>query len=127
MNEHPFLDTSNIPDWEKLTPDHIRDDISKALENAESALEGIRQLNPTDITFANTVKALEEASHELYYAWGLVTHLDAVCNSEALREAHNEMLPQVSSFGAKITLDPKLWQAPSNIRGKRGSNKTQSY
>ena len=111
MNEHPFLDTSNIPDWEKLTPDHIRDDISKALENAESALEGIRQLNPTDITFANTVKALEEASHELYYAWGLVTHLDAVCNSEALREAHNEMLPQVSSFGAKITLDPKLWQA----------------
>ena len=111
MNEHPFLDTSNIPDWEKLTPDHIRDDISKALENAESALEGIRQLNPTDITFANTVKALEEASHELYYAWGLVTHLDAVCNSEALREAHNEMLPQVSSFGAKITLDPKLWLA----------------
>jgi len=111
MNEHPFLDTSNIPDWEKLTPDHIRDDISKALENAESALEGIRQLNPIDITFANTVKALEEASHELYYAWGLVTHLDAVCNSEALREAHNEMLPQVSSFGAKITLDPKLWQA----------------
>ena len=73
MNEHPFLDTSNIPDWEKLTPDHIRDDISKALENAESALEGIRQLNPTDITFANTVKALEEASQELYYAWGLVT------------------------------------------------------
>ena len=48
MNEHPFLDTSNIPDWEELTPDHIRDDISKALENAESALEGIRQLNPTD-------------------------------------------------------------------------------
>ena len=65
MNEHPFLDTSNIPDWEKLTPDHIRDDISKALENAESALEGIRQLNPTDITFANTVKALRRPAMTL--------------------------------------------------------------
>ena len=51
----------------------------------------------------------EDALRELNEAWGLVTHLDAVCNSPALREAHNKMLPQVSAFFAKIPLNEHLW------------------
>ena len=62
------------------------------------------------MTFKNTIKALEQATTDLTYAWGLVNHLDAVCNSPELRDAHNEMLPTVSAFGAKIPLDPKLWK-----------------
>ena len=34
-----------------------------------------------------------------------------MCNSPELREAHNEMLPSVTAFQAKITLDPELWRA----------------
>ena len=37
--------------------------------------------------------------------------MDSVCNSQDLRTAHNEMLTQVSAFGAKIPLDPKIWRA----------------
>ena len=111
MSNNPFLQLSGNPKWENLTPDHIRGDITEALETAESNLQKIRDLQPDETTFANTVKALEHASYELYYAWGLVTHLDSVCNSPELREAHNEMLPAVSTFGAKITLDPQLWNA----------------
>ena len=111
MSNNPFLQLSGNPKWENLTPDHIRGDITEALEAAESNLQKIRDLQPGETTFANTVKALEHASYELYYAWGLVTHLDSVCNSPELREAHNEMLPAVSTFGAKITLDPQLWNA----------------
>ena len=111
MSNNPFLQLSGNPKWENLTPDHIRGDITEALETAESNLQKIRDLQPGETTFANTVKALEHASYELYYAWGLVTHLDSVCNSPELREAHNEMLPAVSTFGAKITLDPQLWNA----------------
>ena len=85
-------------------------DITLALEKAEANLQQIRDLNPEEINFCNTVKALENLSYELYYAWGLVTHLDSVCNSAELREVHNEMLPDVSAFGAKITLDAELWK-----------------
>ena len=111
MSQNPFLKLSENPDWENLKPDHIRKDITFALERAENNLQRIRDLQPLETTFSNTVKALEHASHELYYAWGLVSHLDSVCNSPELRDAHNEMLPAVSAFGAKITLDPKLWNA----------------
>ena len=111
MSNNPFLQLSGNPKWENLQPHHIREDITLALEKAERNLQKIRNLQSDETTFANTVKALENASYELNYAWGLITHLDAVCNSPELREAHNEMLPAVSAFGAKITLDPELWKA----------------
>jgi len=110
MSSHPFLSLTGNPAWENLTPEHIREDITLALEKAEANLQQIRDLKPEEINFRNTVKALENASYELYYAWGLVTHLDSVCNSAELREVHNEMLPAVSAFGAKITLDAGLWK-----------------
>ena len=110
MSEFPFLDQNNHPNWSKLTSDRIKPEITHALEQAEKNLEDIRSLEPESLTFQNTIKALEQATTDLTYAWGLVNHLDAVCNSPELRDAHNEMLPTVSAFGAKIPLDPKLWR-----------------
>ena len=110
MSEFPFLDQNNHPNWTKLTSDRIKPEITHALELAEKNLEDIRTLDSDSLTFENTIKALEQATKDLNYAWGLVNHLDAVCNSPELRDAHNEMLPTVSAFGAKIPLDPKLWK-----------------
>ena len=110
MSNNPFLQLSGNPIWQDLKPNKIREDITLALEKAEGNLQKIRELQPDETTFTNTVKALEHASYELNYAWGLITHLDAVCNSPELREAHNEMLPAVSTFAAKITLDSELWK-----------------
>ena len=61
----------------------------------------------SEVNFENTVKALESSTRELDEAWGLIAHLDSVCNSEELRNAHNEMLPAISEFSAKIPLDAK--------------------
>ena len=85
-----------------------------------------KDLQPEETTFANTVKALEAAPHELSFAWGLVTHLDSVCNSPELREAHNEMLPAVSAFFAKISLDPILWNSLQAFSKKEEANSLNS-
>ena len=111
MIEHPYLDFESNPDWNELTPERIRTDITLALEQAEKGLEEIRKQNTESINFENTIKALERSTLRLNQAWGLVVHLDSVCNSPELREAHNEMLPSVTAFQAKITLDPELWRA----------------
>jgi len=110
MPEHPFLDLANLPAWSELSPDLIKSEISNALERSEERLQTIRSLSQEESTFNNSVKALEQATIYLDHAWGLVGHLDSVCNSPELRTAHNEMLPKVSAFGAKISLDEKLWE-----------------
>jgi len=109
MPELPFLNHQDHPSWSQLTPDRIKPEVTLALERAEKNLDSIRSLQQEQLNFQNTICALEKASKDLDYAWGLVSHLDSVCNSTDLRKAHNEMLPKVSEFGAKIPLDARLW------------------
>ena len=72
-----------------------------------------------DRTFDNTLLALESATETLDRAWGLVGHLDSVCNSEDLRVAYNVMLPKVSEFYARIPLNEKLWQVIKTFAGTK--------
>ena len=109
MNSQPFLKISDHPKWSALKPQCIKNDITVALEKADENLQIIRDIDPAMVTFKNSIKALEQSTQILNKAWGLVGHLESVCNSEELRDAHNEVLPAVSEFGAKIPLDPKLW------------------
>ncbi|MFZ4763320.1 MAG: M3 family metallopeptidase [Roseimicrobium sp.] len=106
---HPFLDDSFHVRWSTLDPDTVEIDITKAIVRAQRALSKVTNQERGALSFDSVVLAYEEALRELSESWGLVTHLDAVCNSPELREAHNKMLPQVSAFFAKIPLDEHLW------------------
>ena len=105
----PFLSTAFHVRWSTLTPDHIQADIGEALEIAARNIDALTGQDRGKMTFASVILALEEALRPLNEAWTLVQHLDAVCNSPALREAHNAMLPEVSAFRAKIPLNEHLW------------------
>lgn len=126
MTNNPFLKKNDYPKWSELKPDSIRQDITLALEESEKNLQRIRDLNPTEVTFSNTVKALERATSTLDEAWGLVTHLDSVCNSDELRKAHNDILPAVSEFGAKIPLDSNLWNSIQAFAKHEDAEKLES-
>lgn len=106
---HPFLDDSFHVRWSTLALDMVEIDITKALVRADRALSKIINQDRGKLTFDSVMLGYEDALRELNESWGLVTHLDAVCNSPALREAHNKMLPQVSAFFAKIPLNAHLW------------------
>ncbi len=123
MKKHPFLSNSSQPAWSALKPECVRHDITIALEESEKNLQAIRKLKTEEITFANSVKALEQSTTILDEAWGLVAHLDSVCNSDDLRNAYNDILPAVTEFGAKIPLDAELWRA---IKDFAESNEAQN-
>ena len=126
MKNHPFLENTEHPSWSSLQPECVRNDITVALEQSEKNLQSIRELNHQNVTFSNTIKSLEQATVELDEAWGLVAHLDSVCNSEELRNAHNDILPAVSEFGAKIFLDGKLWNAVKTFAESEQANELSS-
>ena len=106
---HPFLQNNFHIKWSKLTPDHVEPDISKALIDAQKAVDFVAdQKDP--LSYENTILALDKGLDSLNRAWGLVTHLDSVANCTELRAAHNAMLPKVSEFFASIPLNEKLWE-----------------
>lgn len=106
---HPFLTKDFHIRWSTLHPSHIEADITLALEEAQKRIEAVADQDRGRITFESVLLGLEEATRELNEAWGLVEHLDSVCNTPMLREAHNAMLPKVSAFRAKIPLNDHLW------------------
>lgn len=106
---HPFLDQNFDINWPALTPDHIEADITKALNQARSAVDAVAA-REVPLTYENTFRALDEGLEPLDWAWGLVNHLDSVCNSPELRAAHNKMLPKVTEFFSSIPLNEELWQ-----------------
>jgi oligopeptidase A len=110
MSVNPFLDPAFHIRWSELTPERVVPAIETALAGAEIAVNAIATRDVATATYENTFLALEKATEELNAAWGKVTHLQSVADSPALRDAHNAMLPKVSSFYARIPLNPALWQ-----------------
>jgi oligopeptidase A len=110
MPVNPFLDPTFYIRWSELKPDLVVPAIEEALGRAEAAIAAIAAIDPTQVTFENTFLALETSTEELGRAWAKVTHLQSVSDSPALREAHNAVLPKVSSFYARIPLNTELWR-----------------
>ena len=111
--QYPFLQKDFHIRWSALTPEHIEDDISKALKDAQATVDTIAAhgVNPSEkLTYENTIAALNEGIEPLGCAWGLVNHLDSVCNSPELRNAYNAMLPKVTEFFSSIPLNEALWE-----------------
>ncbi len=107
MSEHPFLDKSfNIP-WSALTPEQARIDIRYAIEQAQAELENICAVQ--EPTYENTFGAMDEPVVDFNRAWTCLGHLMSVMDSPALREAFNELLPEVIRFSSSITLNPRLY------------------
>ena len=106
---HPFLTQDFHIRWSTLTPEAIAADIDTALEEAQKRLDAVIDQDRGRLSFDSVVLGMEEATRILDEAWTLVEHLDAINNSPSLREAHNEMLPKVSAFRAKIPLNEHLW------------------
>lgn len=105
----PFLTQDFHIRWSTLTPDRIQADITEALRNAEENINRLIDQDRGRMNFNSVVLGLDETTRGLNEAWGLVQHLDSLCNSPELREAHNAMLPQVTAFFAKIPLNEHLW------------------
>ncbi len=108
MPENPFLDPSFHVRWSALRPDLVEPAIDAALGRAEAALQAIEG-REGELTFENTFQALDDSTEELGRAWTRVTHLQSVCDSPELRDAHNRVLPRVSAFFARVPLRPALW------------------
>lgn len=104
-----FLDRRFYIRWSQLTPDKVVSEITAALQQAGAAIDALCGQDRGRMTFANVFLAYEEALEPLGQAWGLVSHLDAVCNNDALRAAYNEMLPKVSDFYTQLVLNESLW------------------
>ncbi|HVO06110.1 MAG TPA: M3 family metallopeptidase [Burkholderiaceae bacterium] len=106
--ENPLLRLEGLPEFAQIAAEHVTPAIDTLLREAEAALERAGGPDvPADYEALSSV--LDTAVERLSRAWGTVSHLNQVCDTPALRAAHNECLPRISGFYARLGADPHLF------------------
>lgn len=105
-----FLSPAFTPAWSRLTADRVEPDVTAALADAQGKFDAIAAQDPAQLNYESVLGAFDEAAATLDRAWNRVQHLDAVCNTPALRAAYNAMLPKVTDFYTRIYLHQGLWR-----------------
>ena len=107
---NPLLTTSLLPRFASIHPEHVEPAIEHWLQNARTVVA--QQLNANSTyTWDNLVAPIADAEDKLNKAWSPVSHLNAVVNSAALREAYNACLPKLSEYSTEMGQNEKLCNA----------------
>jgi len=117
--DHPFLSPARPVHWDRLAAADLPGDIRQAIREAGERLGRIGEVPSGDVSYANTIEAMDEALSVLSDAWSLASHLNSVRTGPELREAFNQVLPEVSDFFNGICLRDSLWTRVRKVAENR--------
>jgi len=106
--QNPLTDFSSLPRFGAIRPEHVLPAIESLVAEGRAAIEALATAGG-EPTWEGFVEPLESANERLARAWAQVSHLNAVVNSPALREAYNAALPVVTQFATEQGQDLRLF------------------
>ena len=107
---NPLLDTSSLPRFAELLPEHVVPALSELIAAHRQKLEALLDDTPNP-DFDSLVAPLEEMEHELSRVWSPVSHLQGVLGSREWRDAYNAALPLLTEHGTDLSQNVRLQQA----------------
>ncbi|MEX0708885.1 MAG: M3 family metallopeptidase [Woeseia sp.] len=113
---NPLLDTSELPRFSDLKPEHTLPALRELIAAHRRKLAGLLQ-DPATHDFESLVPALENMQHELRRVWSPITHLQSVLEDPAWRDAYNEALPLLTEYDTELSQNRELYDAYRQVAG----------
>lgn len=111
---NPLLESLPLPSFARIDASHVRPAIEQLIgENREAIRLRLEKGGP--YTWNNLVEPLETVDDRLNRAWSPVSHLNAVMNSDALRDAYNGCIPLLSEYATEVGQNDALFAAYREI------------
>ncbi len=107
---NPLLSTDFRIPFHRIRPEHVVPGTRQLLENATRELD-VLGATPSPPTWETALRRLDAIVERVKRGTGPIQHLLAVDESPALREAWGEVLPELSSFWARLYLHEGVWNA----------------
>ena len=117
-----LLKGEGLPLFQQITPDMVGRDIPvllKQLDQRFTALEETlqQQLNSAEpLSWESVMEPIQGLGEQLRWSWGVVSHLNGVCNSPELRDAHAGQQPEVVRLSNRLGQSRVLHQALSRLK-----------
>ncbi len=106
---NPLLTPAALPPFSAIKAEHMVPAIEHLLERNRARIAELVEQPMTD--WQSLVGEIEHLNDELAQAWSPVSHLNAVRNSDEVREAYNACLPKLSEYFTELGQNEKLYQA----------------
>jgi oligopeptidase A len=107
---NPLLELHGLPPFSSIRPEHIVPAVEQLLAEARQRVRVLLERN-THYTWENLIEPLEAMDDRINRAWSPVSHMNAVVNTEVLREAYNACLPKLSEYSTEMGQNEDLYRA----------------
>jgi oligopeptidase A len=115
----PLLAGQGLPQFDAITPEQVDQGIPALLEalNSElSALEArlesrLAEAEAAPLSWDEVMDPLQHLGERLRWSWGVVSHLNGVCNTPELRAAHQQQQGAVVQFGNRAGQSRPMYRA----------------
>ncbi|QJD30250.1 oligopeptidase A [Methylococcus geothermalis] len=107
---NPLLENYELPPFSRIEASHVLPAVEQILAENRAAVDALLQRGGP-FTWSGLVEPLDDLDDRLNKAWSPVGHLNAVMNSEALREAYNACLPLLSEYATEMGQNAALYAA----------------
>lgn len=122
---NPLLESSELPPFSKILPEHVKPAIEAIIADNEKAVASLLA-SGTGIGWRSLQEPLDQLDDRLGQAWSPVGHMNAVVNSEALREAYNGCLPLLSEYSTRLGQNRQLFEAYQSLADSADFNQLDS-
>ncbi|MEN8763723.1 MAG: oligopeptidase A [Thiogranum sp.] len=111
---NPLLEQGHLPAFDRVQAEHVEPAVDQIINSTRQQVEQLLQSGPP-YSWESLLAPLELAQQQLHQVWSPVSHLNAVVNSDALREAYNACLPKLSAFETELGQHRDLYLAIKSI------------
>ena len=111
---NPLLDTSSLPRFGDIAPEHVIPALTQLIADHRHRLDQLLSNTP-DPDFDTLVAPVEDMEHELSRVWSPVSHLQGVLESREWRDAYNEALPLLTEYGTELSQNTRLQRAYAQV------------
>ena len=130
--ESKLFTCKGLPDFQKFTPENIQNQFPKLLKILEEDFKDIetfftsRNDNNSYLNWEEIMYPLNKINEDLRWSWGVISHLNAVNNSENLRRVYSNLLPQVIKLGNKIGQSKIIYKTLKRLKSTNNFDITKN-
>jgi len=111
---NPLLDTSSLPRFDEIQPEHVLPAIEKVIADNRAQLDELLGSGAKPDIDA-LVAPVEHMDHELGRVWSPVSHLQSVLGSADWRDAYKRALPLLTEYGTELSQNVELQRAYAEV------------
>ncbi len=110
---NPLLDQTQFPDFEQFNPEIVVESIATILSDNRTKIGQLTHLpaHQQALTWQSLALPVEELTDRLDNAWSVISHMNAVMNTDALRDAYNASIQKVTEYSTEFGHNQALWSA----------------